>query len=69
MFDSPFEYCVRLGEVVLLDQTLKECAREHGCLDTVTCPLQALFCGRDFSSARNVVSRVKAKRKHDHGNQ
>ena len=69
MFDSPFDYCVRSGEVVLLDQTLTECAREHGCPDKVTCPLQTLFCGRDFSSARKVVSRAKAKRKHDDGKQ
>lgn len=50
MFDSPFDHCPRCGEIVLLDQTLKECAREHRCADTSDCPLQRLFCGHDFSA-------------------
>jgi hypothetical protein len=50
MFDSPFDHCPRCGEIVLLDQTLKECAREHHCADTSDCPLRRLFCGHDFST-------------------
>lgn len=53
MFDSPFDHCPRCGEMVLLDQTLKECAREHQCTDTTDCPLRKLFCGHDFSTAGN----------------
>lgn len=59
MFDSPFEYCPRYGEVVLLDQTLKECAREHRCTDTSDCPLGKLFCGYDFSLAAEQENREK----------
>jgi hypothetical protein len=46
MFDSPFEYCPRCQEVVLLDQSLGECAREHGC-ERSLCPLHKLFTGQD----------------------
>lgn len=49
MFDSPFDRCPRCGEMVLLDQTLKECAREHHCQDIENCPLGDEFCGHDFS--------------------
>ena len=49
MFDSPFTHCPRCNEMVLLDQTLKECAREHRCRDTKHCPLANFFCGADFS--------------------
>ena len=49
MFDSPFDHCPVCGEVVLLDQTLTECAREHQCQDTNACPLKNVFCGHDFS--------------------
>lgn len=47
MFDSPFVFCPRCGEMVLLDQTRRECAREHGC-DQEPCPLAAWFGGIDF---------------------
>lgn len=53
MFDSPFDHCPRCGEIVLLDQTLKECAREHQCTDMSDCPLKKLFCGYDFSASGN----------------
>ncbi|MCC6196301.1 MAG: hypothetical protein IT518_17750 [Burkholderiales bacterium] len=46
MFDSPFEYCHACGHYVLLDQTCRECAREHGC--AAPCPLQELFTGVEF---------------------
>jgi len=48
MFDSPIEPCPVCGEMVLLDQTRTECAREHNCpIDTI-CPLQKYFTGLDF---------------------
>lgn len=48
MFDSPFEFCPRCGEFVLLDQTQRECAAEHGC-GKVDCPLERFFTGIDFT--------------------
>jgi hypothetical protein len=51
MFDSPFEYCPVCGQYVLLDQTHRECAREHACADSVSCPLRRHFTGIDFSAA------------------
>lgn len=47
MFDSPFTYCPKCGEMVLLDQTRRECAGEHRCGD-VCCPLEECFSGIDF---------------------
>lgn len=45
MFDSPFDLCPRQREMVLLDQTVEECAREHGCEDSSRCPLGKCFVG------------------------
>lgn len=45
MFDSPFDYCPLHKEMVLLDQTVEECAREHGCADSGKCPLYKQFMG------------------------
>ena len=49
MFDSPIAPCPVCGEMVLLDQTKTECAREHHCSKQVLCPLQKFFSGIDFS--------------------
>lgn len=49
MFDSPFTHCPRCNEMVILDQTVTECAREHQCRNTKTCPLREYFCGADFT--------------------
>jgi hypothetical protein len=49
MFDSPVAPCPVCGEMVLLDQTKTECAREHRCSKTTICPLQKSFSGIDFS--------------------
>ncbi len=49
MFDSPFDYCPVCKEVVLLDQTHRECAREHCCASNQVCPLERCFSGYDFS--------------------
>ncbi|MDP1609989.1 MAG: hypothetical protein Q8M11_02950 [Sulfuritalea sp.] len=51
MFDSPIEPCPVCGEMVLLDQTQVECAREHACPNDTRCPLQTFFTGIDFSVA------------------
>lgn len=47
MFDSPFAWCPKCGEAVLLDQTKRECADEHRCGD-IQCPLEGCFVGIDF---------------------
>ena len=49
MFDSPIEPCPVCGQMVLLDQTQVECAREHACSTDTPCPLQKYFTGIDFS--------------------
>ncbi|MDZ4255161.1 MAG: hypothetical protein U1A72_21530 [Sulfuritalea sp.] len=56
MFDSPIEPCPVCGQLVLLDQTQVECAREHGCLGETPCPLQNYFTGIDFRVAVNKES-------------
>ncbi len=52
MFDSPFAYCTRAHSYVLLDQTHRECAREHRCERLPRCPLRELFTGIDFAAKR-----------------
>ena len=52
MFDSPIEPCPVCGQMVLLDQTRRECAREHGCHPDTPCPLLKYFTGIDFSVAQ-----------------
>jgi hypothetical protein len=49
MFDSPIEHCPVCGEMVLLDQTQRECSREHHCRKDTVCPLGKYFTGIDFS--------------------
>lgn len=48
MFDSPFAPCPLCGEMVLLDQTQRECAAEHRCGQR-ECPLANYFTGHDFT--------------------
>jgi len=50
MFDSPFAYCPKCEEMVLLDQTWCECAAEHRC-GNVQCPLFDAFGGIAFVAA------------------
>ena len=49
MFDSPVAPCPVCREMVLLDQTRRECAREHHCVEISDCPLERFFSGVDFS--------------------
>lgn len=49
MFDSPFEFCPLCGEYVLLDQTQRQCAREHAC--KCACPLRPFFTGMEIREA------------------
>jgi len=52
MFDSPFDYCKVCRSYVLLDQTHRECVREHGCDNVAECPLRRLFTGIGFGSKK-----------------
>jgi hypothetical protein len=52
MFDSPFERCPHCRQYVLLDQTQRQCAREHGCGEDTACPLARYFTGIEFGDAR-----------------
>lgn len=42
-FDSPVGRCEAVKEMVLLDETQMECAREHGCPPGFECPLAGYF--------------------------
>ena len=55
MFDSPFEFCPVCKAYVVLDQTLRECAREHQCHDVSKCPLQRFFTGIEFAETKSVL--------------
>jgi hypothetical protein len=59
VFDSPFEFCPVCRAYVLLDQTQRQCAHEHGCAGTAKCPLEKYFTGIEFREAR---PKVKPKR-------
>ena len=48
MFDSPVAPCRVCGQMVLLDQTQRECAVDHRC-GNIQCPLAEIFSGIDFS--------------------
>ena len=48
--DSSFELCPVCNEYVLLDQTQRECAKEHGC-EGKACPFAASFTGREFTES------------------
>lgn len=42
-FDSPIGRCEAVKEMVLLDETQAECAREHQCPPDRECPLAGCF--------------------------
>lgn len=41
--DSPIGRCEAVKEMVLLDETQRECAAEHGCEPGTECPLEGCF--------------------------
>lgn len=57
MFDSPIARCEIVCEMVLIDETQAECAREHDCPPDRICPLARYFAepaivvGSDAASA------------------
>lgn len=60
MFDSPIAYCPKCNQMVLVDQTQRECKAEHECGD-IECPLLRYFSGYDFSRP------VDEKKERHHG--
>ena len=50
--DSPISSCNAVREMVLTDQTQRECALEHGCPPGRNCPLaEALHFARGLAAA------------------
>jgi hypothetical protein len=50
MFDSPMEHCPVCGQMVVLDQAMRECGRKHGCAVDTACPLQKYFTGTEVDA-------------------
>ncbi|SEG18580.1 hypothetical protein [Thauera chlorobenzoica] len=46
IFDAPIGRCEVVHEMVLLDETRRECACEHGCPPGQACPLAHCFARR-----------------------
>lgn len=61
MFDSPFDRCPVCGKYVLLDQTRKECAKEHDCA-VARCPLEDCFTGVEVTAPAKPAPPVGKKR-------
>jgi hypothetical protein len=55
LIDSPFEICPVCEEYVFLDQTYRQCAREHHC-GNMECPLQRFFVGREMRNSASVAA-------------
>lgn len=61
--DSPIGRCEAVREMVLLDETQGECAREHACPPGRDCPLEGCFAqvsGVSDATAENIAARKKA---------
>lgn len=43
IFDAPIARCEAVREMVLTDETQRECAREHDCPPGRKCPLEGCF--------------------------
>jgi hypothetical protein len=67
MFDSPFDYCAVCGAYVLLDQSKRQCAREHSCAVVPKCPLTRFFTGLEFRHEDKEAENAEGE--HRHGNQ
>ncbi|HEY1436869.1 MAG TPA: hypothetical protein VGG82_05130 [Casimicrobiaceae bacterium] len=63
MVDSFFEYCPVCREEVLLNQTQRQCAREHACEELSKCVLRRLFTGIEFRE-RSTTGVPKKDRRH-----
>jgi len=62
--DSPIGRCEAVREMVLLDETQKECAHEHGCPEGCDCPLKGWFTEQSgVSDPASLPVRRAAKRR------
>lgn len=65
--DSPIARCEAVREMVLLDETQRECAREHACPPGRKCPLQGCFTpvsGLSAEDADRLAAQCRAARRH-----
>lgn len=64
IIDSPIGRCEAVREMVLLDETQRECAREHGCPPDRVCPLEDCFTQRSGVSEETLraLDAVRARR-------
>ena len=62
MFDSPFEYCLVCRAYVLLDQTQRQCGREHSCAAVAQCPLRRFFTGIEFREGQEAQGKGERAR-------
>jgi hypothetical protein len=62
MFASPFEWCKVCKDYVLLDQSHRQCAREHGC-QLIDCPFAKYFTGPDVKAGDNANDKDPASDK------
>lgn len=61
--DSPIGRCEAVKEMVLLDETQAECAREHNCPPGRVCPLEGCFTPVSGISEEHAVELAKAMRR------
>jgi len=54
--DSPIGRCEAVHEMVLLDETQKECALEHGCPPGRECPLEDCFARKSGVSEETMAA-------------
>lgn len=59
-FDSPIGRCEVAKEMVLLDETQSECAREHDCACGAECPFEGCFTPVSGLSIEHADKIVKA---------
>jgi hypothetical protein len=63
--DSPIGRCEAVREMVLLDETQRECAREHDCPPGRECPLEDCFAqvsGTSEQTAQALAGRAQKTR-------
>ena len=66
-FDSPISRCEAVREMVLTDQTQRQCALEHGCPPGRNCPLDGCFAMTSgITEAASLAEVAHAEAAHRH---
>lgn len=66
-FDSPISPCEAVHEMVLTDQTQRQCALEHGCPPGRQCPLDGCFASMSgITEAESIAEVEAAEAAHHH---